>query len=90
MQYLVTYCIYAEIIYQIIRLDHISLGFAHLATAHKKPGMSEYLLRQGLTQCHQENRPVDRMETNDVLADQMQVCGPQFLVDVYKRQQYPA
>ena len=76
MQHEVTHSIHAEEIYQIIRIDHISLGFAHLAIAHQKPGMSEYLLRQGLTQRHQENRPVNRMETDNVLSDQMQVCGP--------------
>ena len=42
--------------------------------------MSEYLLRQRLAQCHQENRPVDRMEPDDILADQVQVCGPQLLI----------
>ena len=55
--------------------------------------MSEYLLRQRLAQCHQENRPVDGMEPDDILTDQVQVCWPQLLVpvsythlDVYKRQ----
>ena len=80
MQYIVAYRIHAEIIYEVIRIDHISFGFAHLAAAHKKPGMSKYLLRQRLAQCHQENRPVDGMEPDDILTDQMQICGPQLLV----------
>ena len=39
--------------------------------------MSEHLLRKGKSQRHQEDGPVDRMETNDILSDQMQVSGPQ-------------
>ena len=80
MQYIVAYRIHAEIIYEIIRIDHISFGFAHLAAAHEKPGMTEYLLRQGLAQRHQENRPVNGMETDDILTDQVQISGPQLLI----------
>ena len=76
MNQIVTDSIYAEEIHQIIHIDNISLGFTHLAAAHQKPGMSEHLLRQRLAQRHQENRPVNRMETDNILSNQMQVCGP--------------
>ena len=80
MQHKVPYGIHTEELNQIIRIDHIAFGFAHLAVSLKKPGMSEHLLRQRLSQCHQEDRPVDRMEADDILADQMQVGRPQFPV----------
>ena len=41
--------------------------------------MPEYLLRQGQSQRHQEDGPVDRMEADNVLPDQMQVSRPQLL-----------
>ena len=41
--------------------------------------MPEYLLRQGQSQRHQEDGPVDRMEADNVLPDQMQISRPQLL-----------
>ena len=41
--------------------------------------MAEYLLWQRQIQRHQEDRPVNRMETDDILTDQVQVCRPVFL-----------
>ena len=76
MQYEVAHRIYAKEIYQVIGIQHISLGLAHLAIALQQPRMSKYLLRQRQIQCHQEDRPVNRMETDDILSDQMQVCRP--------------
>ena len=52
MQYIVTYCIYAEIIYQIIRIQHVSFGLAHLSVALEEPRMAEYLLGKGQIQGH--------------------------------------
>ena len=79
MQYEVTHRIYAEEINQVIGIQHISLGLAHLAIALQQPRMSEYLLRKRQIQRHQEDRPVNRMETDDILTDQVQVCRPVFL-----------
>ena len=42
--------------------------------------MTKYLLRQRLSQCHQEDRPVNGMETDNILTNQMKVCGPEFLI----------
>ena len=80
MQHEVTHRIHAEEVHQIIRIHHVSLGLAHLAVALQQPGMAENLLRQRLAQRHQEDGPVDRMEADDILADQMQVGGPQLLI----------
>ena len=60
---------------QIVRIDYISSGLGHLRALislsyrSKKPGMSEYLFRKRNIQAHQENGPVNRMETNDILSD---------------------
>ena len=42
--------------------------------------MKEFLLlRKRQIQRHEEDRPVDGMETNDILTNQMQICRPQLL-----------
>ena len=79
MQNEITHRIHTKIIYQIIGINHITFGFTHLSFADKQPRMSKYLLRQRNIQCHQHDRPIDRMETNDIFTDQMQVCRPVFL-----------
>ena len=40
--------------------------------------MAEHLLGKRQAERHQEDRPVNRMETDNILSDQMQVCRPQF------------
>ena len=40
--------------------------------------MSEHLLRQRKSQCHEEDRPVNRMEADNILADQVQISRPVF------------
>ena len=39
-------CINTKHIYQIICIDHISLGLAHLSVTLDQPWMTEYLLRK--------------------------------------------
>ena len=41
--------------------------------------MRENALRQRLLRGHQKRRPVDAVEADDLLADQMQLRGPVFL-----------
>src|SRR5699024_12676759 len=72
----ITNGIYAKEIYQLIRIENISLGLAHLSISLEQPWMAEYLFRQRKSQSHQENRPVNGMKTDDVLSDQMQVRRP--------------
>ncbi len=78
MQHEVAHGVHAKYVDQIIRVDHISLGLTHLALAHKQPRMPEHLLRQRQIQRHQHDRPVDRMEADNVFADQMQIRRPIF------------
>ena len=42
--------------------------------------MTEYLLRQRLAESHQEDRPVDGVEADDILADQVHISRPELLV----------
>ena len=76
MKYEVTYCIYSKEIYQFICVKYISFGLTHLAVALQKPWMSEYLFWKWKIQCHQEDWPVNRVETDDIFSDQMKVCRP--------------
>ncbi len=76
MKHKITHRIYPEEIYQLVGIQHISLGLTHLAVALQKPRMPEYLLRKRKIQRHQEDRPIDRMETDDILSDQMKIRGP--------------
>ena len=69
MKYKVTDSIYTEEINQFISVKYISFGLTHLAVALQQPRMSEYLLRKRQIQRHEEDRPVDGMETNDILTD---------------------
>ena len=80
MQHVVADCVNAEQADQIVRVDHIAERLGHLAVADEQPRMTEYLLRERLAERHEEDRPVDGVETNDVLADQMNVRRPEFLV----------
>ena len=74
--------IHTEQIGHVIRINDISLRLGHLLSALEKPWMSEDLFRQGLPQCHQENRPVNRVETDDILSDQMKIRRPVLLIQV--------
>ena len=64
---------------QIVRVDNIALGLAHLAAALEQPRMAEDLLRKRNIQRHKEDRPVNSMETNNILTDQMEVRRPVLL-----------
>ena len=85
MQHKITDGIHAEEGNQIIRIQHIPPGFAHLHALAvcflriglKKPRVSEYLLRQRKPQSHQHDRPVDRMEAENILSDQMKIRRPE-------------
>ena len=67
----------AEHVHQIVGVDDVALRLAHLAPVHQQPGVAEHLAGQGQVQGHEEDGPVDGVEADDVLADQMQVRGPQ-------------
>ena len=78
----ITGSVHAENVRQVIRVDHVALGLGHLLAALQQPGMAEDLLGKGLAQGHQEDGPVNGMEADDVLADQVEICGPVLFVQV--------
>lgn len=61
---------------QVVAVNDVALRFAHFTAVHQKPRVTEHLLRQRQVERHEENRPVDGVETDDVLADEVQVCRP--------------
>ncbi len=69
-------CIHTKEIHQGICIQDITLGFAHLTVPLKQPGMAKYLLWQRNIKSHQENRPVNCMEADNILTDQVKVCRP--------------
>ena len=68
--------VHAEKRNEVVRIHHVPLGLAHLAAVHEEPRMAEDLLRQRQVEGHQENGPVDRMEADDILPDEVQVRRP--------------
>ena len=71
----------SEDIHQIIRVDDIPLGLAHLLAALQQPRVSEHLLRQRLSQRHQEDGPVNRVEPDDIFSDQMKIRRPLLMIE---------
>ena len=71
--------VHTEDVDQIVCVDDVALGLAHLVATLQKPRVSEHLLRKRNVQRHQEDRPVNRVEADDVLADQMKVRRPELL-----------
>ena len=80
MKHIIAHRIHPEEVRQSVYIDHVSLGLAHLAAVHQKPGMPEHLLRQRLVQRHQEYGPINGMEADDIFPDQMQIRGPELLI----------
>src|SRR3546814_6100304 len=57
-------------------IDDIAGRFGHLLAAVEHEAMPEHLFGQRDPRRHQERRPVDRVEADDILADQMKVRRP--------------
>ena len=76
MQDKIAHRVYAEEVYKVFCVNDVALRFAHFAAVHQKPRVTEHLLRQRQVERHEENRPVDGVEADDVLADEVQVCRP--------------
>ena len=78
MQHKIADRVHSKKVHQGIGVKDVSLGLAHLPVALEKPRMAEYLLGKRQTQRHQENGPVNRMEADNILSDQMEIRGPVF------------
>ena len=75
-QQIIPHRIGAEAVGQLVGVQHIAAGFAHLVLAGQHPGMAQHLLRQRLAQGHQDDGPVDGVKADDILADDMQIRRP--------------
>ena len=80
MEHEVPHRIHTEQLHQIVGVDHIAQALGHLVALHQQPGVTEHLLGQLLAHAHKENGPINGVETNDVLADQMQIRRPELLI----------
>ena len=68
--------VHAEDIGKVVRVEDVALRLGHLAAGLQEPRMAEDLLRKRDIQRHQKDRPVDRMEADDILADEVKVRRP--------------
>ena len=78
VEQIVSDCVNAEQVDQMVGIDDIAAGFGHFVFAHHQPGVTEYLLGELYAQSHQHNGPVDGVESENILADEVDVGGPVF------------
>ena len=69
----------AEFIDQAVRIHYVADGFAHFGAVHYQPAVAVHFLRNFFPHGHQHNGPDNRMETNDLLAYQMDIRRPEFM-----------
>ncbi len=62
------------------RVHDVAQGLAHLVRVLHPPAVAEDVLGQGQARAHEEGRPVDGVEAQDVLADEVHLGGPEGLV----------
>ena len=72
----VTGTVNREVLGKLVRIDNVALGLGHLIVARIEPGVTEYLLGKRKIESHKEDGPIDGMESEDILTDDMNVCGP--------------
>ena len=70
----------SALLQQTFRIEHVAEGFAHLLTLTGEKSMAEHMLGNRKSGGHQHRRPVDRMETEDVLADHVHGRRPAAIV----------
>ena len=62
---------------ELMRVDHIAGRFGYLLAFIGPPAMGKDTLRRRQSGGHQEGRPVNRMEAQDILADHVQIGRPE-------------
>ena len=70
----------AEQLYKVVGIDDVTLGFGHLVRSEKQPRVAVNLLGKRLAERHEHNRPIDCVETDNVLSDNVNVCRPVFFI----------
>ena len=74
--------VHAEALGKHIGIDDIALGFAHLAAVHDEPAVAVDVLGQRHAHAHEHRGPDDGVEADDLLADKVDVGGPELIVIV--------
>ncbi|MNW53839.1 hypothetical protein D3C74_314160 [compost metagenome] len=67
---------------QYIRVHDVALRFGHFTALHQQPAMTKHLLRQWQPKRHQHDRPINRMESDDLLANEVYICRPKPLIQL--------
>src|SRR6202044_1148747 len=68
----------AERFYDWLGIRDVALRLAHLLLLEEQPAVRENLFWEWQPGRHQKRRPVDGVESDDFLADHVQVRGPEF------------
>ena len=80
MQHVIAHGVHPEPADEVVGVNDVAERLGHFAVADQQPWVPEHLLGQRFAECHQEDRPIDGMETDNILADQVYVGGPEALV----------
>ena len=73
---IISYRVHAVESDEIGGVDNVPFRLGHLAAVLQKPRMTEHLLRERLAHRHEEYRPVNGMESHDILTYDVHVGGP--------------
>ena len=76
---IISYTVNTEYLGKLISKHDVTARFAHLISSEIKPRMTKDLFGKRKLKCHKENRPINSMESQNILAYNMHVCGPIFL-----------
>ena len=80
VKWIISYRVNTEMLYKILRINYVTSWLTHLFITDKHPRMSEHLFRKRFAQCHKHNRPINCMETKNVLTDNMHICRPILII----------
>ena len=73
---IVAHAVHGEALCEVIGVDHVAAGLGHFVRTEIEPGVTDYGFRKLKTERHEEDRPVYRVETDDVLSDDVEIGGP--------------
>ena len=75
-----TQSVHAKLFGQNIGVHHIALGLAHLASVQQQPAVAEALFGKRLAQAHQNGRPDNGVEADNLLAHNVYAGPPALAV----------
>ena len=77
-QSVMTHSVHTDILSEGIGKNNVALGFAHLVLSEIEPRMTKDFLGERQIQSHKEYRPINGVESKNILTDDMHVGGPIF------------